>query len=40
MNTREADLDGVRGCIVHTASISALEGQISQGIWHCLSCRF
>lgn len=30
MAQREADEDGLRGCIIHTASIAAYEGQIGQ----------
>ena len=30
MVLREADGDGVKGCIIHTASIAALEGQRGQ----------
>lgn len=30
MATRDADLDGLRGCIIHTASIAAMDGQRGQ----------
>ena len=30
MSQREADSDGLRGCIINTASIAAFEGQIGQ----------
>jgi len=30
MSRRDADADGLRGCIVNTASIAAFEGQIGQ----------
>lgn len=30
MKKREPDGDGLRGCIIHTASIAAMEGQMGQ----------
>ena len=30
MSSRDPDADGLRGCIIHTASIAAYEGQVGQ----------
>ena len=30
MATRDADREGLRGCIINTASIAAFEGQVGQ----------